>query len=75
MRASINIVIIWIAKLDVPAVMLKAADEMTRGFRFIYDGVSCDLKGTFPSAAGLSKSSSGHRPPPLINGASIAGVS
>jgi hypothetical protein len=48
MRASISIVIIWIAKLDVRAVMLKAADETTRGFRFIYEGVSCDLKGNLP---------------------------
>ena len=48
MRASIKIVIIWIAKPDVRAVMLKAADEMTRGFRFKYDGVGCDLKVDLP---------------------------
>ena len=56
--------------------MLKVADEMTRGFRFKYDGVGCDLKvdTTRRLLGRVSRRFWSLVLQPFINSSSIAGV-
>ena len=56
--------------------MLKVADEMTRGFKFKYDGVGCRSQSE-PSRRLLGRVSAAFWSlvlRPFINGSSIAGV-